>query len=86
MPMNMKREGGKTLLECSLCRKWFQFGEGVYEGRNVSLWDIQLCNWCLAANHDGIMLEKYPDLLRHLRAKGVPIALNQKGWLEIPPP
>lgn len=84
MPMNMKIDGDKTLLECSLCNRWFQFGEHVYKGRNITSWDAQICDGCLAANYDGIMPEKHPVFMQNLRARGISISLNQKGWLDIP--
>ena len=35
-------------------------------------------------NSDGLMLEHHPKLRAHLEAKGIPITLNKKGWLDIP--
>lgn len=84
--MNMKMDGDKVLLECGLCHRWFQFGNHVYEGRSIVSWDAQICDWCLAANRDGIMLEKHPDLVEHLKTRGIATTLNQRGWLDIPPP
>jgi hypothetical protein len=84
--MNMKMDGDKVLLKCALCHRWFQFGKHVYEGRNIVLWEAQICDLCLAANHDGIMPEKHPDLIENFRGRGIAIALNQKGWLDVPPP
>jgi hypothetical protein len=84
MPMNMRMDGDKTLLECNLCHGWFQFGEHVYKGRNIIAWDVQICDWCLAANYDGIMPDRHPNLIAHLRAKQIPIKLNDRGWLDIP--
>jgi hypothetical protein len=85
MPMNMKMDGDKVLLECNLCHHWFQFGLGIYKGRNITAWDAQICDWCLAANYDGIMPDRHPGLIEHLRRRGIAISLNSKGWLDIPP-
>ena len=84
MPMNMKMDGDRVLLECNLCHQWFQFGLDIYKGRNIKTWDAQICDWCLAANRDGILLENHRDLIEHLQVKGIPITLNCKGWLDIP--
>ena len=52
MPMNMKMDGDRVLLECNLCHQWFQFGLDIYKGRNIKTWDAQICDWCLAANRE----------------------------------
>jgi len=84
--MPMKMDGDKVLYECFLCRWWFQFALHIYNGLNIVAWDAQICDWCLAANHDGIMPQSHPDLIEYLLAKKIPITLNHKGWLDIPPP
>jgi hypothetical protein len=71
--------------DCFLCQQPFRFGSGRYDGRPVRAWDIMLCNRCEGSNWDGIVLEGHPRLEAHLKAKGVPVKLNAKGWLGIPP-
>jgi hypothetical protein len=83
--MKMKMDGDRPLLECSLCSRWFQFGEHIYKGRIIAVWEAQICDGCLAGNHDGIMPETHPQFIERLRTKGIPITLNHKGWLDIPP-
>jgi hypothetical protein len=36
-------------------------------------------------NHDGIVLAQYPHLVEYLNTKGIPVQLNDRGWLDWPP-
>jgi hypothetical protein len=83
MPMTM--DGEKILYECILCHRPFQFGPHVYNGRHIAAWGVQICDGCIKSNWDGIMPDRHPDLIEHLQAKGIPITLNPRGWLNIPP-
>ena len=83
--MPMRTMDGKTYYDCILCDRPFQFGPHVYNGRHIRQWDAQICDGCIHANWDGIMLEQHPRLAEHLRATGAQITLNAKGWLNIPP-
>jgi hypothetical protein len=82
--MSMKMDGDKIMYDCILCGLPFQFGPHVYKGRHIKAWDAEICDGCIAANWDGIMVENHPNLVEHLKAKGVQIALNPMGWLNIP--
>lgn len=82
----MKMDGDKILYECILGHHWFQLGPHIYEGRRIKVWDVEICDRCAAANWDGIMLDRHPDLAEHLKTKSIPITLNSKGWLNIPKP
>jgi hypothetical protein len=82
--MPMTTDGDKILYECILCHRPFQFGPHVYDGRHIAVWGVEICSRCIAANWDGIMLDRHPDLVERLNAKGVQVTLNQKGWLNIP--
>ena len=74
-----------TFYNCFLCNQPFQFGPHAYNGRPVRAWDVMLCDRCLRANHDGIVLDEHPRLAALLRERGITIELNEKGWLPIPP-
>jgi hypothetical protein len=40
-----------------------------------------VCNECLAANHDGITPETYPQLATHLKIRGIQPENNADGWI-----
>jgi len=82
--MALKMQGEKIFYDCFICRRPFQFGPHIYNGRHISAWSVEICDRCLGANWDGFVLEAHPRLQTHLIEKGVPIKLNAKGWLDIP--
>jgi hypothetical protein len=84
--MGMTSSDGKTYYDCILCSRPFQFGPHVYAGRHIRQWDVQICERCIRGNWDGIVPEAHPALIANLKAKGIPIELNPKGWLNIPNP
>lgn len=75
----------KFMYDCFLCRRPFQFGPHVYNGRPIRQWDIIACDICISSNWDGLVPDQHPRLIERLKAKGIPIELNAKGWLPIPP-
>lgn len=74
----------KFFEECFLCRRNFQFGPHVYDGKPVKSWNIMVCNRCLRANWDGIVIEGHPRLAAHLEGLGIKIERNAKGWVNWP--
>lgn len=75
----------KTLYDCFLCSRPFQFGPHVYAGRSIKAWDIIACDICTSSNWDGLVPQQHPRLIAHLKERGVEIRLNEEGWLPIPP-
>ena len=71
--------------DCFLCERPFRFGPSAYHGRHVRQWGIMLCQRCEQSNWDGIVLEGHPRLEARLKAEGITIKVNAKGWLDIPP-
>jgi hypothetical protein len=70
--------------DCFLCRRSFRYGPDLYEGRPILAWrKIMICRRC--DHNDGVVIEEFPHLVAHLKGIGVPITLNAKGWLDIPP-
>jgi hypothetical protein len=69
---------------CFICSRRFQFGEGVYNGRHVSAWDVMICDGCDRGNWDGIVPQTRPHVIPSLQSRGIDTTLNSKGWLEIP--
>jgi hypothetical protein len=78
-------DGEKILYDCLLCRRPFQFGPHVYNGRHIAAWDAQICDRCVNSNWDGVVPETHPELVAHLKARSIPVRLNAKGWINIPP-
>jgi hypothetical protein len=83
--MPFKMQGDKIFYDCFLCDRPFQFGPHVYDGRFVRQWEIEICDSCIRGNWDGIVIEGHPRLEAHLKAKGIPITRNARGWVDIPP-
>jgi hypothetical protein len=83
--MALKIEGEKIFYDCILCQKPFQFGPHVYNGRHIAEWDTQICDSCVKWNWDGVVPERHPRLMEHLREKGISVHLNARGWLDVPP-
>lgn len=77
-------DGYKHYDECFVCSREYQVGPHRFAGRIVQAWRIKLCERCEAVNHDGIVLEQHPRLLKHLTDAGIAITLNERGWLPIP--
>ncbi|QBX37234.1 hypothetical protein E4M02_02525 [Brevundimonas sp. S30B] len=75
----------KFMFDCFLCQRPFRFGPHRYEGRAIGPWKIRACDRCIDQNWDGLVPSQHPRLLEHLESIGVPIKLNEDGWLSIPP-
>ena len=75
----------KMTVECFLCRNQFRFGMHHYDGRSVPTWGITICQNCESVNHDGIVPGSHPRLLEHMKANGIEVRRNKKGWIDIPP-
>ena len=74
----------KFYCRCFLCDRGFQFGPHIYDGKKVPAWDIMVCSPCLNGNWDGIVPREGSRLVAHLEARGIPITLNDKGWIDFP--
>src|SRR5215475_12131988 len=85
-----RRSKGRRMTEppptavCFLCKRPFQFGEHIYNGRRIPAWDIMIFDRCDAGNHDGVMPDRHPDLEPHLKSRGIAIPWNAKGWIDLP--
>jgi len=67
-----------------MCGCSFKFSNGRYHGRWIPKWRVYLCQACDRQNWDGIVIEQQPKFIEKLKANGVEIQLNPKGWLQIP--
>jgi hypothetical protein len=61
-----------------------KFGPLIYNGRRITKWDTMVCSRCPERNWDGIVPEKHPDLIPHLRSRGIEVKLNARGWIDWP--
>jgi hypothetical protein len=43
-----------------------------------------ICEICSSSNWDGIVTGNYPHLVQYLEKEGIPVELNEKGFLRIP--
>lgn len=70
---------------CFLCRRRFQHGMHVYDGRPIHAWGgVMVCTTCCDANWDGVVPSSYPHLIQHLRSIGVEPNLNEEGFIVMP--
>jgi len=70
--------------DCFLCKKPFQFGEHIYNGRRIPRWNMMVCDRCDRANAGGVMPHVHPDLVPYLEARGLAVPYNAKGWIDLP--
>jgi hypothetical protein len=64
------------MVQCFLCKRPFRFGAHVYDGARIANWDIMVCHRCRRTNHDGIVPALHPDLIAHLKARGIEATIN----------
>jgi hypothetical protein len=77
---------GETFMcDCILFSCVFQIGRQIPAGRHIAAWSVQICTTCLEGTCDGIIPDKHPKLMDYLRARKIPITLNQRGWINVPP-
>jgi hypothetical protein len=84
MRVEQTADSFKVMIPCDLCRREFQFGPHRYAGRKVVSWDIMICETCDNMNWDGIDPHRHPELMRRLRAEGVPLRELRGGFIAIP--
>lgn len=69
---------------CFVCKRRFQHGPHLYEGRMIRGWGELICDRCIKINHDGIVPASYPHVVPALRGKGINPKLNANGFIMIP--
>jgi hypothetical protein len=74
----------KIMEECFLCRRSFQFGPNLYEGRYIGAWGISVCLGCSRSPWDEVPPVYTQRVREHLQAKGIPYELNASGWIKWP--
>src|ERR1700733_5225119 len=74
-----------SVCECFVCGRKFQFGTYEFDGRHIETWEVDICRPCIRANYDGIDLDEYPRLKKHLEDKiWLVIPINSFGLFDIP--
>ena len=72
------------MVQCFLCKNYFQFGPHVYDGKPLKKYRIDVCNNCLSANWDGLAPHYEKKFLKHLEENGLSVPLrNEKGWFPL---
>ncbi len=67
---------------CFICTNEYEMGFGVYDGKYIRRYDINVCKGCYDGNWDGWNPANEKKLIDHLNEKGLPVPeRNEKGWL-----
>ncbi len=83
--MRMEESGSEMkMYDCLVCRRAFQIGPHVYDGRWIAQWNASVCNSCIKMNWDGVVPSVRPHVIEHLEAEKIDYELNDKGRLDIP--
>jgi hypothetical protein len=69
---------------CFLCEQRFQMGPHIYAGKGINGWEMVVCRVCYEQNWDGLVPQRHPRLIQHLKAIGVQVQLNASGWIPWP--
>lgn len=70
------------MCDCDVCGNKFQFGEHVYDGKRIHLYDIMVCMGCYRSNWDGWAPQFEGNVTAKLVAQGKRLpARNDKGLL-----
>jgi len=86
MSLNRTISGDKVVFwyGCDLCGKEYQYGGGIYNGRNLSHYKLDVCNSCLRNNNDGLAPFYEAKFLAHLEKHNIPVpARNEKNWFPL---
>lgn len=66
---------------CFICGKRLVIGQGVYDGRYITLYKFTVCNPCYESNWDGWAPYYEQSLIAHIKEKSLPFPKrNEKGW------
>ncbi len=75
-------EETKMMYSCDLCGSKYQMGSGIYNGKYIKLYELNVCMPCYDGNWDGWNPHYEELIVAHLNKKGLPIPeKNAKGWL-----
>ena len=62
----------KHMEVCPVCGEQYQYGPHKYEGHRLEAYDMRVCDWCEAGNHDGWAPHNEGTILEHLKARNLP--------------
>lgn len=67
---------------CFCCEKEYQFSFGIYYGKHIPRYKINVCMLCYQGSHDGWSPRHETKLIQHLKSNDMPIPeKNSKGYL-----
>jgi len=76
------RRDDAVMVPCFFCPTSFQTSHGVYRGKHIPRYQIDVCQGCYDGNWDGWAPRYEAQLVHHLEANGLRIPeRNEKGWL-----
>jgi hypothetical protein len=71
-----------NMYSCDLCGHAYQMGAGIYDGKYIPRYDLNVCMPCYNGNWDGWSPNNEKLLIAHLKKKGLPMPeRNEKRWL-----
>jgi hypothetical protein len=74
----------RMMLDCFLCKRAFQFGPHIHNGKRIPEWEMMVCDGCYKGNWDGIVPGTRPHLIPYLKSRGLEVKPNAKGWIDWP--
>ncbi len=70
------------MFTCDLCGDNYQMGRHLYNGKQISLYQLGVCMSCYNDNRDGWAPHYEDKIMAHLKEKGLTVPnRNEKGLL-----
>lgn len=68
-------------IDCDLCKTTYPFGNGKYDGKFLSHYQMNICQSCYSTSWDGIAPIYKEKFIEHLTSKNIALPLfNEKGF------
>ena len=61
------------MIECQICGSMHQMGPGIYDGKQIPAYKLQVCKTCFEANWDGWAPVWEEVFLEHLKKEGIEV-------------
>ncbi len=69
------------MFTCDLCGSQYQMGRHIYDGKQIPLYKLGVCNTCYQGSWDGWSPQDEPKILEHLKEKGLPVPKRNNNGL-----
>lgn len=70
-----------SFYKCELCGTEYQMGKGIYNGKVLNHYQLNVCNTCYIGNHDGWSPMVEQAFETHLKKNGIPLRIrNENGY------